>query len=52
MQDRVDASTRSNPVTGFRWRVFLCVHREANLVNRLRFFWTQIWGKTCVWKRS
>ncbi|MEX3526485.1 MAG: family 20 glycosylhydrolase [Burkholderia sp.] len=22
------------------------------LVNRLRFFWTRIWGKTCVWKRS
>ncbi|MEX3527367.1 MAG: hypothetical protein VB143_09055 [Burkholderia sp.] len=21
-------------------------------VNRLRFFWTRIWGKTCVWKRS
>ncbi|MEX3527384.1 MAG: hypothetical protein VB143_09195 [Burkholderia sp.] len=23
-----------------------------NRVNRLRFFWTRIWGKTCVWKRS
>jgi hypothetical protein len=21
-------------------------------LNRLRFFWTRIWGKTCVWKRS
>jgi Cu/Ag efflux pump CusA len=21
-------------------------------MNRLRFFWTRIWGKTCVWKRS
>jgi hypothetical protein len=21
-------------------------------VNRLRFFWTRFWGKTCFWKRS
>ncbi len=22
------------------------------LLNRLRFFWTRFWGKTCFWKRS
>ncbi|MEX3526411.1 MAG: hypothetical protein VB143_02810 [Burkholderia sp.] len=26
--------------------------RCGKSVNRLRFFWTRIWGKTCVWKRS
>jgi uncharacterized protein len=25
---------------------------EKTSLNRLRFFWTRIWGKTCVWKWS
>ncbi|MEX3526089.1 MAG: hypothetical protein VB143_00840 [Burkholderia sp.] len=25
---------------------------RSKRLNRLRFFWTRIWGKTCVWKRS
>ncbi|MEX3527112.1 MAG: hypothetical protein VB143_07320 [Burkholderia sp.] len=27
-------------------------NQQSQTVNRLRFFWTRIWGKTCVWKRS